>query len=82
MYKASVHVTLRPSILDPKGKATENALHQLGVSKLKHVRIGKLIEMEVDASSEAEAREVVESACQKVLANEVMEVYHIELVKG
>lgn len=81
MYKASVRVTLRPSILDPKGKATENALHQLGVSELTHVRIGKLIEMDVDASSEERARALVEDACRKVLANEVMEGFTIELEK-
>jgi len=79
MFQASVHVTLRPSILDPKGKASEQALHQLGLTMIQDVRIGKLITMNVEASSEEEAKQKVEEACQKLLANDVMEDVEIEM---
>ncbi|MDX1671877.1 MAG: phosphoribosylformylglycinamidine synthase subunit PurS [Balneolaceae bacterium] len=81
MYKAKVHITLRPSILDPKGKATHHALQNLGLGEIKEVRIGKLIELEIDADSEDEAREIAETACEKLLANEVMENFEISLSK-
>ncbi|MFN1835687.1 phosphoribosylformylglycinamidine synthase subunit PurS [Balneola sp. MJW-20] len=79
MYKAKVYVTLRPSILDPKGKATHHALQNLGLNDIKQVRIGKYIEVDVDAKDETEARSIVETACTKLLANEVMEDFEIEL---
>ncbi len=79
MYKAKVNVTLRPSILDPKGKATHHALQNLGINQVKKVRIGKFIELDVNADSEAAAKEIVESACAKLLANEVMEDFEIEI---
>ncbi len=77
MYKAKVNVTLRPSILDPKGKAAHHALQNLGLNEVQQVRIGKFIELDVDANDEAAAKAVVESACTKLLANEVMEDFEI-----
>lgn len=79
MYKAKVNVTLRPSILDPKGKAAHHALQNLGLNEVQQVRIGKFIELDVDADSESNAREVVEAACAKLLANEVMEDFEITI---
>jgi len=79
MYKAKVNVTLRPSILDPKGKAAHHALENLGLNQVEKVRIGKFIELDVNADSEDAARSIVESACSKLLANEVMEDFTIEI---
>ena len=79
MYKAKVNVTLRPSILDPKGKAAHHALQNLGIEQVEKVRIGKFIELDVNAESEAAAKEVVQEACTKLLANEVMEDFEIEI---
>lgn len=79
MYKAKVNVTLRPSILDPKGKAAHHALDNLGLNQVENVRIGKFIELDVNALTEAEAKAVVEQACSKLLANEVMEDFFIEI---
>lgn len=79
MYKATVNVTLRESILDPKGKATRQALQNLGLSEIDDVRIGKLIEMEIDTDSEKEAHRIAESACTQLLANEVMEDFEINI---
>ncbi len=81
MYKAKVNVTLRPSILDPKGKAAHHALQNLGINKIEKVRIGKFIELDVNADSESAAEEIVKTACAKLLANEVMEDFEIEINK-
>jgi len=81
MYRANVHITLRNSILDPKGKAAHSALQNLGLNSVEKVRIGKFIEMDIDAKTEDEALETAESACAQLLANEVMEDYEIELLK-
>lgn len=79
MYKAKINITLRKSILDPKGKAAHHALHNLGLSDVNEVRIGKFIEMDIKADTEKQAHELAETACVKLLANEVMEDYHIEI---
>lgn len=81
MYRANVNITLRKSILDPKGKAAHQALHNLGLKNVDSVRIGKFIEMDIDAASSEEARTVADSACAQLLANEVMEDYEIEITK-
>lgn len=81
MYKATVNVTLRKSILDPQGKATHQALQNLGMNQIHQVRIGKLIELDIDAENESDARKLAESACTKLLANEVMEDYQVEVEK-
>jgi len=82
MYKATVNVTLRKSILDPKGKAAHHALQNLGLNDVHNVRIGKLIELDIDASSESAAKEVAESACKQLLANEVMEDFTIKITNN
>lgn len=82
MYKAKVNVTLRKSILDPQGKAAHHALENLGLNEVRQVRIGKLIEMDIDASSEKKAREIAEEACTQLLANEVMEDFEITIYEN
>ncbi len=79
MYKAKVYITLRKSILDPKGKAAYQDLQNLGLTEVKDVRIGKFIEINIDADSEEKAFELAETACTKLLANEVMEDFRIEI---
>ncbi len=81
MYKALVNVTLRKSILDPKGKAAREALHNLGHKSINDVRIGKYIEINIDASSESEAKDIANEACSKLLANEVMEDFTVNIIK-
>jgi phosphoribosylformylglycinamidine synthase subunit PurS len=80
MYKALVNVTLRKSILDPKGKAAREALHNLGYTTIDDVRIGKFIEINIEASSE-EAETIAADACSKLLANQVMEDFTIQITK-
>ena len=81
MFNARVRITLRKSILDPQGKAVEHAISTLNVGTIHNVRIGKFIEMKVDVRDEAAARAATEEVCRKLLANPVMEDYHIELEK-
>ena len=81
MFTATVQVTLRPSILDPQGKAVEHAIATLGVGAITHVRMGKMVEMQVDAKDEASARAAVEEVCRKLLANPVMEDFTFQLKK-
>jgi phosphoribosylformylglycinamidine synthase len=79
MYKASIRITLRPSILDPQGKATGQALQSLGFQAIEQVRLGKYVELRIATADEAEARRIAEAACQKLLANPVMEDYAFTL---
>lgn len=81
MYHSTVRVTLRPSILDPQGKAVEHAIESLGVGPVSHVRIGKYVEFMVDEQDEGAARRATEDVCRKLLANPVMEDYSYELRK-
>ncbi len=79
MFKAHITITLRPSILDPQGKASHHALGELGFDSVSSVRIGKFVEMDLEAGSRDEALKVTEQACSQLLSNPVMEDYHIEL---
>lgn len=80
MYKAQISVSLRRSILDPQGKATHNALSQLGFDGIDQVRIGKLIEMKISADSKDDAESIARRACEKLLANPVTEDFEVEII--
>lgn len=77
--KARVFITLKSGVLDPQGKAIEGALHGLGFKGVSGVRQGKMIELDLAATAEDEARAEAEKMCQALLANPVMETYRIEL---
>ena len=79
MYKATISITLRPSILDPEGKTVHHALTNLGYDKIDRVRMGKRAEVWIDEEEEDEARRVATEACEKLLANPVTENFEIEL---
>lgn len=78
-YTAYVTVTLRRAILDVQGKAVEQALHALHMPALGNVRIGKHVEVQVAAMDKETATKLVAEACEKLLANLVMEDYSIRL---
>jgi phosphoribosylformylglycinamidine synthase len=82
MYKVKILVTLRKTILDPQGKAVEHSLKSLGYDKITDTRIGKYLELSVNADSREEASEIAENACSKLLANPVMEDYAYEITEG
>jgi len=79
MYKATISITLRPSILDPEGKTVHHALTNLGYDAIEQVRMGKRAEVWVDTDDEAEARRIAEESCEKLLANPVTENFEITL---
>lgn len=78
--KARVLVTLKPAVLDPQGKAIEGALRSLGVPGIASVRQGKVFDVELDGSDPAKAESTLKDACEKLLANTVIESYRIEFV--
>ena len=67
--KFEVFVTLKKEVLDPQGKAVENALGNVGLSSIKNVRQGKYFTLEVNVNDEEKALKVVKSSCEKLLAN-------------
>ncbi len=73
MYKACIQITLRPSILDPQGKAVHHAVHQLGYDSVESVRMGKYAEVSLAAESREEAEKMTRELCERVLTNPVME---------
>ena len=77
MYKATVRITLRPSILDPQGKAIHHALDSLGYGAVEDVRTGKLVELTIATDDAAEAERVAREAAEKLLANPVMEDFTV-----
>ncbi len=78
--KAHVYVTLKPSVLDPQGKAVMHSLHSLGYEKVTDVRVSKQIEISYDGDDIALFEKEIEQICKKVLANPNIETYHYELL--
>ena len=79
--KAKVYVTLKPSVLDPQGKAIHHSVEQLGYQQIADVRQGKYFEIALDDSvNESEARAAAEKIAADVLANPVIEDYKVEIV--
>jgi phosphoribosylformylglycinamidine synthase PurS subunit len=78
MFKVKVYVTLRESVLDPQGVAVKNSLHSLNFSEIEEVRIGKYMELTIE-KSDRPVEEVVTEACEKLLANTVIEDYRFEI---
>jgi phosphoribosylformylglycinamidine synthase subunit PurS len=78
--KARVTVTLKPSVLDPQGKAIEGALKSLGVHGIASVRQGKVFDIEIDGDDRAGAEVRLKEAADKLLANTVIESYRVEVL--
>lgn len=74
-FIAEIDVMPHKALLDPQGKAVGSSMPRLGLSAIAQVRIGKHIQLELEASAENEAREMVENACKNLLANPIMEGY-------
>jgi phosphoribosylformylglycinamidine synthase len=79
--KALVHVTLKPDVLDPQGKAIQKASVSLGYEAIQSVRQGKLFELELDARDLKAAQELLAELCKKLLANPVIEDFEIVSVE-
>ena len=81
MYQAKVYVTFKPSVSDPQGLTVKGGLEMLGFSSIKQVRMGKYMEIILDAVDQARAQALVTEMCRKLLANPVIEDYRFEIVQ-
>jgi phosphoribosylformylglycinamidine synthase subunit PurS len=77
-YRYAVNVTPKPGILDPQGRAVEASLGHLGIEGVSGVRIGRRVELTVDAPDEGAARAVVERLAGELLSNPLIEIYAVE----
>ncbi len=77
--KARIYVTLKREVLDPQGEAVRRALSSLGFEGVKDVRVGKLIEIELAGDTAASREAELESMCEKLLANPVIEDFQLDL---
>ena len=77
--KAKVHITLKKGVLDPQGKAVENALSTLGFNGVEGARIGKYIEIDLAETNAVKAEAQVTEMCEKLLANTVIENYRVDV---
>ena len=82
LYNAKVYVTLRPSVLDPAGKAVRSGLSHMGYDNVSKIRIGKYIEVDLTAESEVAAKSQLDKICDQLLANPVIENYRIEILEA
>lgn len=78
-YSAQIYVTLRPSVLDPAGTAVQSGLAHMGYDNVDQVRIGKYIELTLEASDETTASRQLDRICDQLLANPVIENYRFDL---
>jgi phosphoribosylformylglycinamidine synthase subunit PurS len=78
--KARVIVTLKNGVLDPQGKAIEGALSSLGVAGVASVRQGKVFDIDIEAVDHDAAAAQLRAACEKLLANLIVENYVVEFV--
>lgn len=79
IFKASIDIMPHKELLDPQGKTVLHNMKNLGFAETQDVRIGKHIELSLEAADESAARAQVEEACKKLLANLIMESYSFEL---
>ena len=80
-FLVKVFVRLRPSVLDPAGEATKSASNKLGVDGIKSLRIGKMIEVEIDSETENDVRKEIDLLCDRLFANTVIEDYEYLIEK-
>lgn len=81
-YRAEIDVMPLKALLDPQGKAVTGSMKNLGLPEIENVRIGKHITLEVEASSKEVAKNKVDEACKKLLANQIMEFYEFEIFEN
>lgn len=82
IFRARVQVSLRPSVLDPAGEATRAAAGRLGVSGISKLRIGRIVEVELEAEDRATAQSQLELLSDRLLANPVIEDWQLSLSGG
>jgi phosphoribosylformylglycinamidine synthase subunit PurS len=80
IFDVAIAVTIKPVVNDPQGLVVRSGLHHLGFDGVGDVRVGKYIELTIDAEDEATAREQVTQMCERLLRNPVIEDYRIEVL--
>ncbi|HVA97783.1 MAG TPA: phosphoribosylformylglycinamidine synthase subunit PurS [Bacteroidia bacterium] len=80
-FKAEIDVMPLKALLDPQGKAVSGSMKNLGLPEIENVRIGKHISLEIEADSKETANVKVTEACKKLLANQIMESYEIQIAE-
>ncbi len=80
--RVRIFVSLKNGVLDPQGKAVEQSLHTLGYKEVQDVRVGKFVELNLQASSREAAEGRIREMCDKLLANPVIENFHYEISEG
>ncbi len=79
-YRFAVNVTPKPGILDPQGRAVEGSLGHLGITGVSEVRVGRRVELSVEAADEVAARAVVERLAAELLSNPLIEAYAVDVL--
>jgi phosphoribosylformylglycinamidine synthase len=77
--RVKIFISLKNGVLDPQGKAVEQSLHTLGYKDVRDVRMGKFVELDIEAGSRAAAEARVREICDKLLANPVIENFRYEI---
>jgi phosphoribosylformylglycinamidine synthase len=77
--RVKIFVSLKRGVLDPQGKAIERSLHSLGYGEARDVRVGKYIELDIDAQSRGSVEARIREMCDKLLANPVIEDYRFDI---
>jgi phosphoribosylformylglycinamidine synthase PurS subunit len=80
--RVKIFVSLKSGVLDPQGKAVEQSLHTLGYKEVQDVRVGKFVELNLQANSREAAEGRIREMCDKLLANPVIENFHYEISEG
>lgn len=74
-FEAHINIMPHKALLDPQGKAVTGSMKNIGLPQIDNVRVGKRITLEVEADNEDKAKQMVDDACKKLLANQIMESY-------
>lgn len=80
-FKANITVMPHDALLDPQGKAVTGSMKNIGLETIQNVRVGKHITLELDATDEDNAKQIVNDACTKLLANMIMERFDYTITK-
>jgi phosphoribosylformylglycinamidine synthase subunit PurS len=81
-FRLAVNVTPKPGILDPQGRAVEGSLGHLGIEGVSGVRVGRRVELTVEATSEAAALQVIDRLASELLSNPLIEAYSVDVLSG
>lgn len=80
-FRAEIDIMPHANLLDPQGKAVSSSMGNLGLPEITNVRVGKHIQLHIEAASEADASAKVDEACKKLLCNQIVEFYTFTLVE-